>query len=46
MYNSFEHQLFLYTVNDQTVLFKRIQLSISYSFAFSLDVKLFDLGPG
>ena len=44
--NSIKRQLFVYTqLNDQTVLFQAIQFSISYLFAFSLNVKQFYLTP-
>ena len=42
--NLIKHQSFVYThLNDQTVLFKRIQFSISHFFALNLNVKLFFL---
>ena len=42
--NSIEYQLLVYTqLNSQTVLFVRIQFSISHLFAFSLSVKRFYL---
>ena len=38
--NLIKHQLFVYPpLNDQTVLFQTIQLSISHLFAFNLNVK-------
>ena len=42
--NLIKHQSFAYTqLNDQTVLFKTIKISISHSFALSLNVKQFYL---